>query len=116
MTLDNRDVLGMNQQLGIDVGHVSVWKEQEMVVAGGENGVVKVWEGNAEEGRRMPIGHWEAHKDAVSSAVIHPSGCVVATSSGSRKVAEILGADDEGMVEKEQGKLWDNSLKIWAVE
>lgn len=90
-----------NQRLGVDVavgrgGECEVW-------AGGTDGVVNVWEGvGMVQGRQEPAWGWkvsegrscepigccettDAVTDVVSSVVMHPSGGVVATSSGQRR-------------------------------
>lgn len=95
-----------NQRVGIDVAHALSGE----VVGGGVDGKVKVWEGG--HGKGGVVGgakcEWVAHDDVVSSAVVHPSGVLLATCSGSR---------NGGMFEDQlEGRKWDNSLKIWALK
>lgn len=97
---------GTNQRIGIDVAR-DLGGE---VVGGGIDGKVKVWEGG--HGKGEVVGgvkcEWVAHGDVVGSAVVHPSGVLLATCSGSR---------NGGMIEDQwEGRKWDNSLKVWALE
>lgn len=91
-----------NQRMGVDVAYALGGE----VVAGGTDGMVSVWkpgEGGAK------AAEWKAHEDVVGSAVVHPTGVVMATCSGSRKLG-ILDEDDDTW-----GKGWENSLKVWAL-
>lgn len=102
---------GTNQRMGIDVAHALNGE----VVGGGIDGVVRVWKaGHGKEGEA--VGEvkyeWVAHGDVVGSVVVHPGGAVLATCSGSRK--NVMFEDQEGEEER-GGKIWDNSLKIWAL-
>ncbi|MCJ1421197.1 hypothetical protein MMC32_007559 [Xylographa parallela] len=88
------------QRLSVEVVGSDVW-------SGGTDGVVRVWEGLGEhEGLTDPAYEFRAHEDAVSSAVIHPSGTVLATCSGQRHAYDL--SEDEPNC--------DNSLKVWAFE
>ena len=51
---------------------------------GGGKGGKKGGKGGKEEVK--PSGGWKAHSDPVTSVAIHPTGCVVATCSGERKL------------------------------
>ena len=66
--------------------------------------------------------------DAVSSAVLHPTGTVLATCSGQRHLGERVeknweSEDDESeesssgssVGESVRGEGYDNSLKVWAL-
>ncbi|KAA8904671.1 hypothetical protein FN846DRAFT_952243 [Sphaerosporella brunnea] len=115
---------GTNQRLGVDV---ATGLDGE-VVAGGTDGVVRIWKGG-EEGGGESVGAWQAHQDVVSSAVVHPFGSVVATCSGSRKTfglgnrvsddSSSSGSSGSGGEEEEEDQdnkgLWDNSLKVWEI-
>jgi hypothetical protein len=103
-----------NQRLGVDVA-TGLGGE---VVAGGIDGMVRIWQGG--EGGGECVGAWQAHQDVVASAVVHPFGSVVATCSGSRKTFGLgNGAHDDssssGEEEESSEGLWDNSLKIWEI-
>jgi hypothetical protein len=104
-----------NQRLGVDVA-TGLGGE---VVAGGTDGMVRIWQGG--EGGGECVGAWQAHQDVVASAVVHPFGSVVATCSGSRKTFGLgNGAHDDsssssGEEEESSEGLWDNSLKIWEI-
>jgi WD40 repeat protein len=94
-----------NQRMGVDVAYALAGE----VVAGGTDGTVSVWK---PDGGGTKEAEWKAHDDAVGSAVVHPTGVVMATCSGSRK----LGILDEGEgVGSEVDMGWDNSLKVWAL-
>ncbi|KAA6406696.1 MAG: hypothetical protein FRX48_09419 [Lasallia pustulata] len=84
--------------------------------------------GGGAEGALEPCWGFGAHGDAVSSAVLHPSGTVLATCSGQRRPtatgaesSESGGASDDGLsssaasASSETGCQADNSLKIWAL-
>jgi telomerase Cajal body protein 1 len=127
-----------NQRLGVDVfgapgGDGKSVNETE-IWAGGLDGVVKVWkwrgvgnEGDEDMGL-APEREWPAHESAVSGVAVHPSGTVVATSSGQRQ--EIGDFEEEGDIDsddasgisetssrsiKRKGKPPDNRIKIWSI-
>ncbi|MCJ1399851.1 hypothetical protein MMC11_003054 [Xylographa trunciseda] len=88
------------QRLSVDVVGSELW-------SGGTDGIVRVWEGlGHHEGLVDTVYEFRAHEDAVSSAVVHPSGTVLATCSGQRH--------DDDRVDDALGS--DNSLKVWALE
>ncbi|KAF8249086.1 WD40 repeat-like protein [Wilcoxina mikolae CBS 423.85] len=102
-----------NQRIGVDV---ATGLNGE-VVGGGTDGVVKIWEANHVKEGRNPIectGSWHAHQDAISSAVVHPSGLVMATCSGSRKTFGLETSYDNSCTNTDK-MVWDNSLKIWDI-
>ncbi|KAK0715561.1 WD40-repeat-containing domain protein [Lasiosphaeris hirsuta] len=82
-----------NQRLSCDVfpgiesvGGFEVW-------AGMKNGGVAVWEGvGNQEGAAAPSWDWKAHESSIGSTAMHMSGSVLATCSGSWKLAD----DDDG--------------------
>lgn len=94
------------QRLGISTvptrSGLEVW-------AGGMDGVVRMWQNpGLLEGVQQPNGELERmHGDAVSSAVWHPTGAVMATCSGQRRFDD----DDED----ENTTCPDISLKVWTV-
>jgi WD40 repeat protein len=120
-----------NQRIGVDIAH-GLGGE---VVGGGTDGIVNVW--NAAHGKMgdeevgHSVGSWKAHDDAVTSAVVHPSGSVMATCSGQRKTFGLgtreldSGSDnnsstsnntaDDNEGTKYRQVNWDNSLKIWEI-
>ena len=69
------------QRLRVDI------TENGEVLAGGTDGVVKVWERiGMREGELQATWGWQAHEDVVGGVGAHPSGAgVVATCSGSRR-------------------------------
>ncbi|MCJ1390713.1 hypothetical protein MMC18_003574, partial [Xylographa bjoerkii] len=83
------------QRLSVEVVGSELW-------SGGTDGDVSVWEGlGVQEGLVDPVYEFRAHEDAVSSAVMHSSGTVLATCSGQRH------ADDL----RDNASVLDNSLK-----
>jgi len=97
------------QRLGISTvptqSGLEVW-------AGGMDGVVRMWQNpGLLEGMQKPNGELEGmHGDAVSSAVWHPGGAVMATCSGQRRFD-----DDDDDEEDDNTTRRDNSLKVWTV-
>lgn len=103
--------------------------------AGGMDGVVRVWNwkgiagnetGDGEIEEMIPEWEWNAHGSSVTSVAVHPSGTVVATSSGERKELTVdvsLEHDSSGDSDSEEEKeeFWvaekptDNSVKIWKL-
>ncbi len=127
-----------NQRLGVDAfgqaGEDSGGSHETEIWAGGVDGLVKVWKwrgacdaGDGEVGLE-PEKEWQAHDSAVSSVAVHPSGMVVATSSGQRQEIGDLeediesDSDDPSLISetpnhviKRIGKPPDNSIKIWSI-
>ncbi|KAK6544705.1 hypothetical protein TWF694_001391 [Orbilia ellipsospora] len=112
-----------NQKLGVayassfggEVGEGRV----DVVVAGGTDGVVRVWEpwrGSTEEdGMVSPVESFGVAGDPVTSVSVHCSGSVLATSSGERKRLG-GGIDDSGDDDEVIGdEVWDNGVSAWAV-
>ncbi|TGZ79679.1 WD40 repeat-like protein [Ascodesmis nigricans] len=99
-----------NQRLGIEV------VGSGEVVAGGEDGMVRVWtpheEGEDVEAGREPVGIWQASDEPVVAATMHPTGVVMATASGTRRWREV--GENQGEEEDEQ-EYWDNTLRIWEI-
>lgn len=130
-----------NQRLGVDCFSTTQGQaedssygiRQSEIWAGGVDGVVRVWKwkgvGDDEDGESglKPEKEWLAHESAVSGVVVHPSGTVVATSSGHRQ--EFVDFDDGSNSDsdtseasetslhstKRKGKSPDNSIKIWSM-
>jgi len=155
--LQNRVAGVTNQRMGVDVG---VWGTggEEVVVGGGEDGVVGIWKLNSHDHYdqrevrastgeesdserngeiRSRIGEWKAAEDPLGGVAIHPTGCVIATCSGTRKVSsfEQDSSDDghdrddsyismDGIPEENdrkdnrtgRDKFWDNAVKIWQIQ
>jgi telomerase Cajal body protein 1 len=127
-----------NQRLTVDVfgkaeGDSEGTNETE-IWAGGVDGVVKVWKWKGigdeshDEVGLAPEKEWQAHDSTVSSVAVHPSGMVVATSSGQRQEHDDFeeesnsGNDDASEISetsshsiKQKGKPPDNSIKIWSI-
>jgi telomerase Cajal body protein 1 len=127
-----------NQRLGVGafgkVGGEGNELADTEIWAGGVDGVVRVWkwsgrsdESDGEAGL-MPKKEWQAHDNAVSSVAVHPSGTVVATSSGQRQEIEDFEEESDtdsdaglevtersGHNMKQKGKPPDNSIKIWSI-
>lgn len=127
-----------NQRLGVDVFGIteadSEGGNETEIWAGGVDGVVRVWKwkGVGDEGDRevelTPEREWPAHESAVSGVAVHPSGTVVATSSGQRQEigdfeeeSDSDSDDASGISEtsshgiKRTGKPPENSIKIWNI-
>ncbi|KAI9801822.1 MAG: hypothetical protein M1825_003195 [Sarcosagium campestre] len=124
---------GTNQRLGISV--VPTGKGSE-VWAGGDDGVVRIWEGAEKEDiSGEPSWCWKAHDDPVTSTIVHHSGSVVATCSGQRKPLstdweDSSDSDDSSMEDAQasssassssshqlpETKFMDNSLKVWKLD
>ncbi|KAL7269368.1 hypothetical protein RUND412_007972 [Rhizina undulata] len=101
-----------NQRLGIDVAEGLAGE----VVGGGTDGVVRVWRARHGEDEAgdfcTPVNEWKAHEDPVTSAIVHPSGTIMATCSGTRKIYDQeSGGEYDEMIQS----VWDNSLKIWEL-
>ncbi|TKX19709.1 WD domain-containing protein 33 [Elsinoe australis] len=88
---------------------VDVW-------AGGIDGSVRVWKDvTNKEGAVEAEIEWEAHGDAVSSVLVHPSADVVITAAGSRGDGSSILDDDYEVKERSHDTPGsDVSLKIWA--
>ncbi|KAK4544351.1 hypothetical protein LTR36_004242 [Oleoguttula mirabilis] len=109
------------QKLGVDIVTISDGYE---VWAGGTDGCVRMWSNpGSQGGEHTPDGEMKLHNDPVSSAIWHPSGAVLATSSGQRfPLAE---CDDSSSSESDEdadnasnwhSQQWaapDNKLNIW---
>ncbi|PNS18460.1 hypothetical protein CAC42_6277 [Sphaceloma murrayae] len=103
---------GLMMRMGFDVVEseegVDVW-------AGGTDGAVRVWKDvTSREGTTEADVQWKAHGDVVSSVIVHPTGSVAITSSGSRKDVR---EDDE---EEDGSGLHDTpesdvSINVWAL-
>nr|OQO24877.1 hypothetical protein B0A51_06886 [Rachicladosporium sp. CCFEE 5018] len=109
------------QRLGIDV---LATREGCEVWAGGVDGVVRTWNNPGSiEGEHRPDAKIKMHDDAVSSAVWHPSGAVLATCSGQRSFGQVITADEARSSKSDSGpssgdeqpasRQSDNTLKIW---
>ncbi|KAF2219225.1 WD40-repeat-containing domain protein, partial [Elsinoe ampelina] len=73
---------GLAMRMGFDVQQTEGGCH---VLAGGTDGVVRVWKDVAScEGTRLHEEEWKAHDDAVTSVLAHPCGDVVITAGGSR--------------------------------
>ncbi|KAK6531095.1 hypothetical protein TWF281_007920 [Arthrobotrys megalospora] len=104
-----------NQKLG--VGYCASYgsgegRLRDVVVAGGTDGVVRVWapfesSTEGEEGYLKPKEKFVAARDPVTAVAVHPYGEVIATSSGQRKevkVEEEAGSDESEEEEVEVRK------------
>ena len=110
-----------NQRMAVDVAY-GLGGE---VLGGGLDGSVKIWESGHGKGGGAAVGSavggWQAHDDPVTSAVMHPSGSVMATCSGQRKAFGLRGASSssssgsDGDDSEGESVAWDNSLKIWEI-
>lgn len=122
------------QRLGVDVIAGEIW-------AGGTDGIVRMWEGlGMKEGVVEPKWSFQAHEAAVSSAVLHPTGSVLATCSGQRhwesspdqgwqdsdsdsdsvsntsSVSSVTSKSSfDSSSQNRSSQISDNSLKIWAL-
>lgn len=115
-----------NQRLSVQV--VDAGEKGTEIWAGGKDGVVRVWNwkglpGN-DRGDSTAEGvesawEWKAHGSSVTSAVVHSSGTVVATSSGERREpiipTEDLDESESGSESQVVEKIPDNSIKIWKL-
>ncbi|OAP64966.1 hypothetical protein AYL99_00938 [Fonsecaea erecta] len=96
-----------NQRLGIDLVRTGDEVAHE-IWAGGLDGLVRMWKDpQRKEGPISPTFEFKGHDDAVSSAVVHHGGGVLATSSGQR---HLLMEDKDAQAEE---KMMDYNLKIW---
>lgn len=123
-----------NQRMGVDVIQT---QDGHAVVAGGLDGVVRLWNNPDFRGRALVADEeWKMHDDAVSSAVIDPYGDVLATCSGQRQPFGGLeidssssedSASDEGSSddsrevstasrEVTKDQIPDYSLKLWVFD
>jgi hypothetical protein len=125
-----------NQRMKVDVVAGSESGPPELW-AGGTDGVVRMWTdpSTASEGT-MPAWEMQAHSskssqrnpflgcatqdidgifilDAVSSAVVHPMGGIIATCSGQKHFPDF---GDEVEVPSERKETSDNSLQIWWLQ
>ncbi|OAL29562.1 hypothetical protein AYO22_01976 [Fonsecaea multimorphosa] len=98
-----------NQRLGIDLvgagdqGTIEVW-------AGGLDGLFRMWKDpQQKEGPISPAFEFKGHDDAVSSAVVHHGGGVLATASGQRHPT----VECEDVQTKEM--VLDKNVKIWEL-
>ncbi|KAL2222268.1 WD40-repeat-containing domain protein [Thermoascus aurantiacus ATCC 26904] len=102
-----------NQRLKVDVIPIGEDNSHE-IWAGGTDGVVRVWKNPVYSvGAKDPDWEWKVHDDPVTSAVLHPTGSVVATCSGQKYYPDYSSVDEEGGVPLPAKG--DNSLKIWAL-
>ncbi|KAJ5120850.1 uncharacterized protein N7515_010238 [Penicillium bovifimosum] len=102
-----------NQRMKIDVvpsgpdGAHEIW-------AGGTDGFMRVWESPEHcVGGKDPDREFRVHDDAVTSAVFHPMGGVVATCSGQRHFDTDQDSDEE--LQDTDIRPPDNSLKVWSM-
>jgi WD40 repeat protein len=117
-----------NQRLGVNIFPSAEEGVAAEIWAGGTDGVSKTWkwrnDGDEQEAVGTgPANRWHSHNSAVTSVAVHPSGTVVATSSGQRP--ELFSyennhneeSDEEGRQERESSKAYtaDNSIKLWKV-
>ena len=88
------------------------------VWAGGQDGVVCVWEDVGLHGdlEARPSWDWRAHGSPVGSTALHSSGSVVATCSGGWEHSRSYDADDEAATRVGTDVLEESSLKLWCVE
>ncbi|KAK9422773.1 putative Guanine nucleotide-binding protein negative regulator 1 [Seiridium unicorne] len=130
--LEGRDTVS-NQRITCDVfpsqqeyGGFEVW-------SGTGSGTVKVWEGvGLTAGAQEASWDWQAHESTVSSTCLHPTGTVIATSSGSWEFPSDTASDASQVVKEgrsKESKLesrydpdeWlrrkakESNLKIWSL-
>ncbi|KAF3924055.1 hypothetical protein ABW21_db0207825 [Orbilia brochopaga] len=92
------------------------------IVSGGKDGYVRVWQpftsaAQSEEGFYAPVKEWEAAKNPVTGAAVHPTATnVVATSSGTRhgRLKDIFDEKGDEPSKEKEGE-WDNGVRIWTV-
>lgn len=118
------------QRLGVDVvptvDGYEVW-------AGGTDGCVRMWRNpGSNEGEQTPDASLQLHDDAVSSAIWHPGGAVLATCSGQRldrvvrddEASAGCSSDSEASFVPQKASpgsprslsAVDNKLKIWQLQ
>jgi WD40 repeat protein len=127
-----------NQRLGVDVfpcvdneGVAEIW-------AGGTDGTVRVWKwksvGDDQKGMgTAPTDEWKAHESVMTGVAVHPSGTVLATSSGQRQEMGEFNDEDSGSESdsesaddsaasttsscssREARRPPENSIKIWGL-
>ncbi|KAK4618323.1 Guanine nucleotide-binding protein negative regulator 1 [Fulvia fulva] len=98
------------QVLGIDVVPTAAGFE---VWGGGTDGIVRMWSNpGSKGGAQSPDTEMKMHDTAVSSAVWHPSGVVMATCSGERPSTIADGSDEEPDLCEDS---IDNTLRLWTV-
>ncbi|KAK5117317.1 hypothetical protein LTR62_005934 [Meristemomyces frigidus] len=92
------------------------------VWAGGKDGVVRMWKNpGSKEDEHTPDTELKLHDDAVSSAVWHPGGAVLASCSGQRYSNDRFESDnseDDGELlvpASTQPHTHDNKLAIWMI-
>ncbi|EWC45438.1 hypothetical protein DRE_00837 [Drechslerella stenobrocha 248] len=129
--LTGREALN-NQKIGASIGLFA--DSPDMVVSGGNDGIVRAWEPFAsaacdtqresEGGIFANLKEWRAAEDPVTAAAVHPSGSVVATSSGQRKRSSLSSAgsdresdesNDDSDGDGVSSGVWDNAIRIWAL-
>jgi hypothetical protein len=124
-----------NQRLSCDVFRGSEETGGFEVWAGTKDGGVVLWEGVGNcDGGVAPSWEWKVHGSAVGSTAMHMSGSVVATCSGSWKIADedyyssdISGSSDSsdesdsdeasGLRSKPKPRIvvQETSLKVWSI-
>ncbi|EPS43356.1 hypothetical protein H072_2624 [Dactylellina haptotyla CBS 200.50] len=121
-----------NQKLGVSFAPV-YGDRTNVVLAGGTDGIVNIWEPFASSGSVgdggesnifiKPVDSFSAANDPVTSVAVHASGAVVATSSGERKSlksghpeTQDSGTDeDDDKGDTPEDSLWDNGVRVWTV-
>jgi telomerase Cajal body protein 1 len=112
------------QRLSCDVFQGTGGSGTFEVWAGTQDGKVLVWENvGGHGGLQDPSWHWQAHESPVGSTIIHPSGSVVATCSGSwveprddELEREAGGRDGIGRLSLSRTRFSaDRTLKVWSV-
>ena len=132
--LEGREAM-TNQRLGIDVFGLGDGDGHE-IWAGGTDGIIKVWMNpHQREAAQAPSWNWRGHEgewvllrpavwvadvstDAITSTQVHPTGSVVATCSGQRRLANPMQtgstcSDSDSEKSDYIARNTDNSLKIW---
>ncbi|KAJ5982997.1 hypothetical protein N7481_005096 [Penicillium waksmanii] len=105
-----------NQRMKIDLvpsgedGSHEIW-------AGGTDGFMRVWKDPTYSvGRQDPDAEFRIHDDAVTSAVFHPMGTVMASCSGQRRQQTPDDSDDDNSPKSENSENWgENILKVWSM-
>ncbi|KAH8680958.1 hypothetical protein BX600DRAFT_8268 [Xylariales sp. PMI_506] len=119
-----------NKRVSCDVFQASEGSSGFEVWSGTSNGMVKVWENvGLHEGSQEQTWMWKAHNAAVGSTGLHPTGSVIATSSGSWEFGEDDTIDIKALGSRlseteptaQQDENWmnrrvkDSTIKIWSL-
>ncbi|KAK2746996.1 hypothetical protein FQN57_002568 [Myotisia sp. PD_48] len=108
-----------NQRLDVDLVDGSLTGDSSAELwAGGTDGSVRVWKSLGQtEGGTRPAWDQHLHGDPVTSAVVHPMGSVLATSSGQKQYPSFPEQDQDAHdeIKSGDGVQIDNTLRIWEL-